>query len=294
MTTAYLNGSFLPLTEARVSVLDRGFLFADGVYEVIPVYGGRAFSLTAHLQRLHRSLQAILLENPLNTAGWQDMIQSLLALDLAEAGSQDRMLYIQVTRGATAARSHALPEKPEPTVLAFCQPLPVMPDAVRENGVSAITRPDTRWLHCDVKSIALLGNVLLSQQALSQGCNEAILLRDGQLTEGASSNVFVIRDGQVFTPPNSPELLPGITRDLVLTLTEQAGLARHEQAVSEAQLRAAEEIWITSSTRELYPVTRLDEQAIGNGKPGPLWARVYQEFQDFKRAYAAQRNSDPS
>ncbi|MDX1497433.1 MAG: aminotransferase class IV, partial [Salinisphaeraceae bacterium] len=194
MTTAFLNGSFLPLNEARVSVLDRGFLFADGVYEVIPVYGGRAFSLSAHLQRLDRSLQAILLGNPMDSSQWHNLVERLLVLDRAEAGIQDRMLYIQVTRGATAARSHALPEKPEPTILAFCQPLPVMPASVRENGVSAITRPDTRWLHCDVKSIALLGNVLLSQEAISRGCNEAILLRDGQLTEGASSNVFVIRE----------------------------------------------------------------------------------------------------
>lgn len=290
MTTAYLNGSFLPLSEARVSVLDRGFLFADGVYEVIPVYGGRSFRLAAHLQRLNRSLQAILLDNPLSEDAWQAMLERLLELDRSETGPGDRMLYIQVTRGAAATRSHALPEQPTPTILAFCQPLPQMPESVRSDGVAAITLEDTRWLHCDVKSIALLGNVLLSQQALSRGCNEAILLRDGQLTEGASSNVFVISEGNVCTPPNSAELLPGITRDLVLELTRAVGAPAQERAITEEQLRKAQEIWITSSTRELYPVTRLDEQPVGSGQPGPLWQQVYDQFQTFKHDYPDQHD----
>lgn len=290
MATAYLNGSFLPLTEARVSVLDRGFLFADGVYEVIPVYGGRAFRLGAHLQRLNRSLQAILMDNPCSDTDWQAMLERLLELDRAQA-TGDRMLYIQVTRGATPSRNHALPDKPEPTVLAFCQPLPAMPESVRNEGVAAITLEDTRWLHCDVKSIALLGNVLLSQQALSQGGNEAILLRDGQLTEGASSNVFVVTGDRVCTPPNSPELLPGITRDLVLELAGASGLQTAEQAIDEIRLRTADEIWITSSTRELYPVTRLDNQPVGNGRPGSLWQQVYDQFQAFKRDYPDQHGA---
>ncbi len=282
MTIAYLNGSYLPLQEARVSVLDRGFLFADGVYEVLPVYGGRPFHLSEHLQRLDNSLSAILLDNPMSSADWANMIHRLLEVNEV---SGDRMLYVQVTRGATASRGHALPEQPNQTVLAFCQPLPAMPGEVREKGVKALTLPDTRWKHCDVKSIALLGNVLLSQQALSQGCNEAILLRDGHLTEGASSNVFVVSDGVVVTPPNGAELLPGITRDLILGLARNADLQVREEPVSEATLRAADEIWISSSTRELYPVTVLDNKAVGQGKPGPLWQQVYDAFQAFKQQY---------
>ena len=282
MTIAYLNGQFVPLQDARVSVLDRGFLFADGVYEVIPVYGGRPFHLSPHLQRLDKSCAAILLDNPLTHAQWADMIGRLLA----QGETGDWMLYIQITRGAAATRSHALPAKPIPTVLAFCQPLPLMSDEVRTQGVGAITLPDSRWRHCDVKSIALLGNVLLGHQALSQGCNEAILLRDGQLTEGASSNVFVVLDGVVITPPNGAELLPGITRELVLALAEETGLKTLEKPVSEAELRHADEIWISSSTRELFAVTRLDDQAVGTGKPGVLWAQVYSAFQSFKQTYS--------
>jgi D-alanine transaminase len=284
MTIAYLNGSFLPLSEARVSVLDRGFLFADGVYEVIPVYGGRPFHLQQHLLRLERSLSAILLDNPKSADDWSAMIERLLAL--GKGG--DQMLYIQVTRGASEGRSHALPAQPRPTVLAFCQPLPQMPDSVRTQGVGAITLPDTRWRHCDVKSIALLGNVLLANQALNVGCNEALLTRDGHLTEGASSNVFVVRDDVISTPPNGKELLPGITRDLILKLAQQVGLQTCERPIATEELAVADEIWISSSTRELYAVTQLDGQAIGNQQPGPLWQKVYDAFQVFKQQYATQ------
>lgn len=283
MTIAYLNGSFLPLSEARVSVLDRGFLFADGVYEVVPVYGGRPFHLQQHLERLDRSLSAILLDNPMSAAEWTDMIERLLILSEA----QDQMLYVQVTRGATQSRSHALPSQPTATVLAFCQALPTMSDKVRTQGVSAITLPDSRWQHCDVKSIALLGNVLLANQALNQGCNEALLTRDGRLTEGASSNVFVVRDNIVCTPPKGNELLPGITRDLILSLSQQVGLETCERQIDTDELLSADELWISSSTRELYAVTKLDGQSIGPQAPGPLWAKVYSAFQTFKQQYAS-------
>lgn len=284
MTTAYLNGSFLPLQEARVSVLDRGFLFADGVYEVVPVYGGRPFRLREHLQRLERSLAAIRLDNPLDETAWQDAIHRLLALE--EAGN--RMLYIQVTRGAGQSRSHGLPEQPRPTVLAFCQALPGIPETIRENGVAGITLPDTRWMHCDVKSIALLGNVLLSQQALDKGCNEALLLRDGHLTEGASSNAFIVKNAVLATPPNGSELLPGITRDLVLELAAAAGIQYEERPIGDVELTTADEILISSSTRELYPVTNLDGEPVGNGTPGPVWDKLYAAFQTFKHDYANQ------
>lgn len=284
-TSAYLNGSFLPLQEARVSVLDRGFLFADGVYEVVPVYGGRPFRLSEHLQRLDRSLQAIRLDNPLSETQWSEMVSQLLGL----GEKVEQMLYIQVTRGASDKRSHALPGEPSPTVLAFCQPLPPMPDKVRDHGVAAITLADSRWLHCDVKSIALLGNVLLSQQALDKDCNEAILLRDGHLTEGASSNVFIVKNAVIATPPKSPELLPGITRDLILSLADQAGLRSEERPIGDAELLTADEILISSSTREIYPVTNLDGEAVGHGRPGPVWQQLYDAFQGFKNDYAQAR-----
>lgn len=280
MDIACLDGRFLPLAEARVPVLDRGYLFADGVYEVLPVYGGRLFALDAHLERLDASLAGIRLPNPLTRAAWREMLEMLVARN----GGGEQTLYLQVTRGVQPQRAFTLPAQPRPCVLALCQPLPPVTEAIRREGVSAITQEDTRWLNCHIKSIALLGAVLLTDEALKTGCNEAILLRDGLLTEGGSSNVFLVKNGVVATPPKSRLILAGITRDLVLKSLREAGTRCEERAIAEAELRAADEIWITSSTREIYPVTRLDERPVGNGRPGPAWGRAFGLFQQLKQA----------
>jgi D-alanine transaminase len=275
MDIAYLDGQYLPLAEARVPVLDRGYLFADGVYEVMPVYAGRIFALDAHLARLEFSLGAILLPNPLTRDAWREMLNSLVNRN----GGGEQMLYLQVSRGAQAKRAFSLPDKPTPCVLAFCQPLPPVTDAIKQNGVAVITREDTRWLNCHIKSIALLGAVMLSHDAIQAGCNEVILLRDGLLTEGGSSNVFVVKNGLVATPPTSRLILAGITRDLVIESLRAADVNCEERAIPESELGQADEIWITSSTREIYPVTTLDGRPVGKGKPGTVWANAFQLFQ---------------
>ncbi len=278
METAYLNGHYLPLAEARVPVLDRGYLFADGVYEVTPVYAGRIFALDAHLDRLDASMAAIHLPSPLSRAEWHQVLNSLVERN----GGGDQMLYLQVSRGVQPKRSFTLPDNPVPSVLALCQALPPVTEAIRTQGVAAVTGADTRWLNCHIKSIALLGSVLLTHEALQAGCNEIILLRDGFLTEGGSSNVFLVKDGIILTPPKSNLILAGITRDLVLESLRDANLPTDERNLSEAELRQADEIWITSSTREIYPVTQLDGKAVGAGKPGQYWARAFDLYQALK------------
>ena len=273
----YLNGEFLPLEEAKIPVLDRGFIFGDGVYEVIPCYGGRLFRLEEHLRRLQHSLDGIRLRNPLTPAEWKEMLQRLAEANPAE----DQSLYLQVTRGV-AGRDHRFPEKSTPTVFAMSKPLPPAPPELLERGVAAITLPDIRWQCCHIKAISLLPNVLLRQQALEAGADEAILLRDGEATEGAASNLFIVEAGVLITPPKDHRLLPGITRDLVVELARDAGIPCQERTVTESELRAAQEIWITSSTREILPVTRLDDTAVGKGRPGEMWRRMYQLYQRYK------------
>ncbi|UCE88927.1 MAG: D-amino acid aminotransferase [Pseudomonadota bacterium] len=279
MSIVYLNGEFLPLDEARVSVLDRGFIFGDGVYEVIPVYGGRLFRLAQHLKRLHNSLTAVRIANPLDTEQWRTVLEGIVA----RHGTADQSLYLQVTRGV-AKRDHSFPADTVPTVFVMSSPLaPPAPDVLAQ-GVKAITLDDIRWQYCQVKAITLLANVLLRQQAIDGDAAEAILLRDGQVTEGAASNVFVVDDGVILTPPKDERLLPGITRDLVVELAAANGLPCLEKPVSQAVLAQATEIWLTSSTREVVPVTRLDNAAVGGGTPGPAWKRMYDIFQDYKDA----------
>ena len=282
MATAYLNGQFLPLTQARISPLDRGFLFADGVYEVIPAYQGQLFRLEEHLQRLENSLAAIDLPVPYDREQWRTLLQQLLA----ENGGGNLYVYLQITRGADTKRDHAFPQPPvAATVFAMtgqiATPAADMPDSTP--GVSAITLDDIRWARCDIKSIALLANVLLRQQAVSEGAAEAILIRDGFATEGAASNFFIVHRGTIVTPPKSHLILPGITRDLVVELAHQHGLPIQEREVTEAELRAADEIWLTSSTREVVPVTRLNGHVLGDGRPGPVWHQMARLYVDFKR-----------
>lgn len=268
--TAYVNGTFLPLEHAQVSVLDRGLLFADAVYEVIPVYAGYPFLLQAHLQRLQRSLDGIRLQNPYSAADWQIIIEKIIA----QNGSGDISVYLQVTRGVQPQRKHALPEHPEPTIIAFCQPRNGPDPDLLNNGMAAVTQIDDRWQHCEIKSTALLPNVLAADDAAKADAAEAILIRDDHITEGASSNVFVVQDNVIITPPLGPAILPGITRAEVLKLARMHNLDVHEQPVKQDALACADEIWLTSSTREIYPVTTLDKQPVGTGQPGPIWTHL--------------------
>ncbi len=274
----YLNGDYLPLDEARVFVLDRGFLFGDGVYEVIPVYSRRPFRLHEHLARLQASLDAIRLANPHSEAEWIERIERVSTA----AEWPDQGIYLQVTRGP-GPRDHAFPQVIRPTV--FIMPMPLStpgPEAV-EHGVCAITAPDDRWLHCDVKSVSLLANVLARQRSVDAGCVETILLRDGWLTEGSTSNVFIVRAGVILAPPKSNLMLPGITYDVVLELARALGLPHQLRPIAEAELRSADEVWLTSSPKEVLAVTTLDGQPVGHGRPGPLFRRVYAAYQDYKR-----------
>ncbi|HWG00184.1 MAG TPA: D-amino acid aminotransferase [Steroidobacteraceae bacterium] len=279
LPTCYLNGEYLPLGEARISPLDRGFLYGDGVYEVMPVYGGRPFRLQEHCARLTRSLGEIRMGDPYSRAQWCEIFATLIARN----GGGDQYIYWQVTRGAERGRNHApLPDITR-TVFAFCAPLPVAAPAVLEKGVSCVTAEDTRWARCDIKSVALLANVLLRQLAVDANAGETILLRNGELMEASASTVHVVVDGELRTPPNSRRILPGTTRSVIEELAARTGVPFRAAAVSESQLRGAGEIWISAATREVQPVTTLDGEAVGAGRPGPLWRRVYDEFQRWKQ-----------
>ncbi len=275
MSIAYLNGEFQALADVRISPLDRGFLFADGVYEVIPVYGGRLFRADEHLDRLTRSLAAVRIPEPLDRAGWKALLDGIVERN----GGGYQAVYMQVTRGA-APRDHAFPPDAVPTVFAMSKTLNADP---RTPPLHAVVRPDIRWTRCDIKSVALLPNVLVRQEAEDAAASEAIMVRDGRVTEGSATNVFVVAGGTVRTPPKSTHILGGITRDLVIELMGAADIACREEAFPEADLRAAEEIWVTSSTKEVAPVVRLDGEAVGAGEPGALWQRVNGLFQDFKQ-----------
>ncbi len=270
----YLNGQFLPLEEAQVSVLDRGFIFGDGVYEVIPVFSGHLFRLQQHLGRLRDSLDAVSIPDPLDLREWTMVLATLVQRN----GGGDQSLYLQITRGV-APRDH-LPRGPlVPTVFAMSSRLEPDRDLA---PVSAITREDIRWRYCHIKAISLLPNVMLRQQAAEAGAYEAILVRDGLVTEGAASNVFVVSGGVVKTPPKGSALLPGITRDLVIEVLAAGGVPCLEVEVPESELARAEEIWLTSSVREILPVVRLNWRAVGDGRPGEMWVRCLEAYQAFK------------
>ena len=275
MTVAYLNGEFRQLEDIRISPLDRGFLFADGVYEVIPVYAGRLFRADAHLDRLERSLAGIRMEDPLGRAGWNELLDEIVERN----GGGRQAVYLQVTRGA-APRDHAFPGSIAPTVFAMTRVLEGDPQTA---PLHAVTRPDIRWTRCDIKSVALLPNVLMRQEAQDASASEAILIRDGMVTEGTATNVFVAQGDAVRTPPQSVHILGGITRDLLKELMDAADIDCREEPITEAELRAAREIWVSSSTKEVAPVVRLDGEPVGEGVPGPLWERIHGLFQDYKQ-----------
>lgn len=274
-TLCYLNGEFLPLEEARIPVLDRGFIFGDGIYEVIPVFGGRPFRLQPHLARLTRSLDAVGIRDPLNAATWPRLISTLIERN----SFKDLSIYLQITRGV-APRNHAAPKDCQPTLFAMVSPMPPQSEV---QPVAVATMADIRWQRCDIKAIALLPNVMARTAAVAAGAYEAVLFREDLLTEGASSNVFVVVDGMLRTPPHSGHILPGITRDTLVEALAGTPDAVHESDITRAEVFAAEEIWLTSSTRDLVPVGTLDGRTVGQGAPGPVYRRVMARYEAFKQ-----------
>jgi D-alanine transaminase len=274
----FLNGKFMPIDEARVPVLDRGFIFGDGVYELVPVYSRAPFRLDEHLARLERSLAAVRIRNPYSRAEWRDIILQLVAKQPFE----DQGVYFQVTRGV-AKRDHAFPKDVAPTVFVMSNPLVNPPAELVERGAAAVTAVDNRWLRCDIKSISLIGNVLLRQHSADVGAVETILFRDGKLTEASASNVFAVKRGAILSPPKSNLILPGITYDVVAEIAQGAGIALEFRDLSEAEVRAADEIFVTSSSKEVLAIVQLDGRPVGEGRPGPVFKRVHELYQDFKR-----------
>jgi D-alanine transaminase len=274
----YLNGAFMPIEDAHVPVLDRGFIFGDGVYEVIPVYSRQPFRLAEHLRRLQYSLDKVRITNPHNEAEWTRLAAELIQRNAGE----DQSVYLHITRGV-AKRDHAFPKDTKPTVFMMSFPLVTPAPALVESGVACVTARDDRWFNCDIKSISLLGNCLLRQLSADVGATETILFRDGQLTEASSSNVFVVRDGVLLTPPKDHLVLPGITYDVVLEIARSREFQLEVRAVTEAEVRSADEIWVTSSTKEVLAVTTLDGKPVGDGKPGMFFRRMHALYQEFKK-----------
>ena len=278
--TIFLNGSFMPIEDAKVPVLDRGFIFGDGVYEVIPVYSRHAFRLTEHLKRLQHSLDGIKLPNPHSVSEWTTILNELIRRNTPE----DQYLYLHITRGV-AKRDHAFPVPPvAPTVFVLSYPLTTPRAELLNNGISCITVADNRWLRCDIKAISLLPNVLLRQAAVDAGCDEAILIRDDAfLTEGAASNIFVVKNGTLLAPPKDNLMLPGITYDVILELAAANGIPHEVRKVMKPEIFSADELLLSSSTKEVLAITTLDGKPVGNGKPGAMFAALHQLYQAFKR-----------
>jgi D-alanine transaminase len=274
----FLNGRLVPIEEAKVSVLDRGFIFGDGVYELVPVYSRVAFRLDEHLARLERSLGEARIRNPYARAQWRELVYRLVDAQ----GFEDQAVYFQVTRGV-AKREHSFPAHAEPTVFMMANPLVAPPQAAVENGAAAVSATDNRWLRCDIKSISLIGNVLLRQLSAEAGAAETILFRDAKLTEASASNVFIVRRGVILSPPKSGLILPGITYDVVAELARANGLPLEFRDVPEAEVRSADEIWVTSSSKEVLAIVSLDARKVGDGRPGPVFRRMYELYQEFKR-----------
>jgi D-alanine transaminase len=279
---AHFNGQLLPLDRISISPLDRGFIFGDGVYEVIPVYEGVMLRGREHFERLQRSMDEIRLANPHTVDQWLALVAQLLA---HHPGNQS--VYIQVTRGVPPKRDHVLPTGLVPTVFMMCQPLATPAKEAIESGVACITARDFRWEKCHIKSTSLLGNVLARQLSADVGATETIMLRDGFLTEAAASNVFVVKNGAVAAPPRDNLILLGITYDLLVRLAQEGAVKLEIRPVPERELRSADEVWLTSSTKEVLAVTSLDGKPVGGGKPGPLFRRMHALFQEHKAAVRA-------
>jgi D-alanine transaminase len=278
----YLNAHYTPLAEARVSPLDRAFLFGDAVYEVVPVYASRPFRLREHLDRLNRSLEGIRMTATQSHAEWAHICQELIGRNSAS----DAYLYLQVTRGAEFGRNHAWPENLQPTVFAYITAMEPVPAAYFDRGVAAVTATDIRWARRDIKSTALLANILLKKLSADAGAFETIMLENGELTEGSSTTVHVVKGGIIHTPPNGQRILPGTTRDVIAELAARLQIPAENARVSEAALRSADEIWLAFATRGVLPVTTLDGAAVGSGKPGPFFKRMSGAFSEYTQALA--------
>ena len=280
---AFLNNEFLPLAEAKVSVLDRGFLFADGVYEVIPAYQSKLFRLAEHIQRLEVSLRETRIDLPMEQS---QLIQHMEDL-LTKNGGGNLSIYLQITRGVAPIRDHAFPDqKPSPTVFMMCNAIkePQSNNIETAQGFKAITAEDIRWTRCDIKSVSLLPNILLRQQAQEIGAAEALLVREGLVMEGAASNLFAVENGKILTPPKNHHILGGITRDLIIELAQKNQLPIEETDISLERLRKADEIWCTSSTKEMIAITALDDSPVGDGSVGPMWKTMAKIYTDFKQS----------
>jgi len=276
--TVYLNGEYLDINEAKISVLDRGFIFGDGVYEVIPAYAGNLFRFEEHIQRLFNSLKAIRLTVNIDLQHWKSIIEKLIQLN----GSGDWSIYLHITRGV-AKRDHGFPDNDtEPTIFIMCNALYPQSEEIQNKGVKAVTLIDNRWLNCHIKAISLLPNILLRQQAMDAGTQEAILIRDGYATEGAASNLFIVKNNVLITPEKSHHLLPGVTRDLIVELAQKNQILIEERAISEEELNQADEIWLTSSTKEIMAVTNLNDKKVANGKSGEMWETMMTLYQQYK------------
>jgi D-alanine transaminase len=274
----FLNGKFLPIEEAKIPVLDRGFIFGDGIYELVPVYSRVPFRLDEHLSRLERSLSETGIRNPYSRGQWREIIFKLI--DSQDFGDQG--VYFQVTRGV-AKRDHAFPKNVEPTVFMMSNPLVNPPRELVEKGGFAVSAKDNRWLRCDIKSISLIGNCLLRQLSADSGASETILFRDGKLTEASASNVFIVKRGTIHSPPKGNLILPGITYDVIAELARGNSLPIEFRYVAEAEVRGADEIWVTSSSKEVFPIVTLDGAEVGDGRPGPVFHRMYELYQEFKQ-----------
>ena len=275
--TVYLNGKFLPLDEARISVLDRGFIYGDGVYELAPVYRRQPYRLPQHLARLQHSLDGIRLANPHRDSEWEAVIHDLITRQPFD----DQGVYLQVTRGA-AKRDHAFPTDAAPTVFMMSNPLPVVSRDQIEGGVAVVTAVDERWLRCDLKTISLLGNVLARQFAVDHGAVETVMFRNGYLTEASASNVLIVTNGTIIAPPKDNLILPGITYDATLELAREGGLPLEIRPVTRDEALAADEMWLSSSTKEVLAVTTLDGRPFAGGKPGAVYRQMYRLFQASK------------
>jgi D-alanine transaminase len=280
----WLDGRLLPLEEARISPLDRGFLFGDGAYEVLPVYDGRGYRFDAHMARLDRSLAEIRMAPPLDRTGWLRAFGALVHGN----GGGDQLLYVQVTRGVEPERNHVPQAGTRPTIFASVQKLPVIPQSAIDQGVAGITAADIRWSRCDIKSTSLLGNVLLRWLAADAGATETILLRDGFLTEGSASSAHVVTNGRIVTPPQTNAILPGTTRGVIFELAEREGIASERRPVAEAELRSADELLIASAGGGIRAITTLDGRAVGAGVPGPVYRRVFAAFKATQREFSTE------
>lgn len=277
--TVYLDGQYYPIEEARISPQDRGFLFGDGIYEVIPVFNKRLFEFDAHLTRLNNGLAAISIANPLSSKEWQDILNKLIQTHPWD----NQFIYLQVTRGVQLERNHLPDDCLTPSIYAYTNPLLPVSDYIIKNGIKAITLEDIRWLRCDIKAITLLPNVMMKIAAKQQGADDAILInRDGLISEGTASNIFIVQNGKLLTPPTSNKILPGITRLVIENIARDHDITILEQELTLTDLEKADEIWLTSSTKDALPVCQLNGKAVGTGKPGAVWLKMNTFFAEAK------------